>query len=313
LVPRLAALGAHAERFHIVQREPGHMLTSDHLIALLAEYRPTLVVLDTTSQLALDARVDPNDGSQVGPFLRPLVDAVRAASTANTPCAGVFIHHAPHHAARAAGSLQWGAIVDADLVLRRRRRGVDPRAAEPEDAEDAPGGDDGTRILEGVTRAAGPLKLRPAFVAGRYALADAGVPIPDVGPNAVTCPRAGPPTRRPAAMDNIGLALHKRETQLCVLAEDGTVTERRIVTTRDRFTAVLSGRAPARVLPEASTESEWVARHLAALGHQVVVADPNFAPMYATRSRRVKTDRRDALTLAEACRAGTYRPAHRTS
>jgi transposase len=27
----------------------------------------------------------------------------------------------------------------------------------------------------------------------------------------------------------------------------------------------------------------------------------------------VKTDRRDARTLAEACRLGAYRPAHRTS
>jgi hypothetical protein len=35
--------------------------------------------------------------------------------------------------------------------------------------------------------------------------------------------------------------------------------------------------------------------------------------MYATRSRRVKTDRRDARTLAEACKLGAYRPAHRTS
>jgi len=35
--------------------------------------------------------------------------------------------------------------------------------------------------------------------------------------------------------------------------------------------------------------------------------------MYATRSRRVKTDKRDARTLAEACRLGAYRPAHRTS
>lgn len=35
--------------------------------------------------------------------------------------------------------------------------------------------------------------------------------------------------------------------------------------------------------------------------------------MYATRSRRVKTDRRDAMTLAEACRQGTYRHAHRVS
>jgi transposase len=114
-------------------------------------------------------------------------------------------------------------------------------------------------------------------------------------------------------MDTIGLDLHKRESQLCILAEDGHVTERRIATTRERFTAVLGQRSPARVLLEASTESEWVARHLEALGHQVIVADPNYAPMYATRSRRVKTDKRDARTLAEACRLGAYRPAHRLS
>lgn len=46
---------------------------------------------------------------------------------------------------------------------------------------------------------------------------------------------------------------------------------------------------------------------------EVVVADPNFASMYATRSRKVKTDKRDARTLCEACRLGVYRPAHRTS
>jgi transposase len=33
----------------------------------------------------------------------------------------------------------------------------------------------------------------------------------------------------------------------------------------------------ARNLVEASTESEWVAQHLEALGHEVIVADPNFA------------------------------------
>jgi transposase len=56
-----------------------------------------------------------------------------------------------------------------------------------------------------------------------------------------------------------------------------------------------------------------VARCLEDLGHEVVVADPNYAPMYATRSRRVKTDRRDAQALMDACRLGAYRPAHRTS
>ena len=114
-------------------------------------------------------------------------------------------------------------------------------------------------------------------------------------------------------MDTIGLDLHKRESQLCILTDDGEVIERRIVTSRERFTAVLGGRAPARVLLEASTESEWVARHVESLGHEVIVADPNFAPMYATRRRGVKTDRRDARTLAEACRLGAYRPIHRAS
>src|SRR5688500_10512890 len=98
-------------------------------------------------------------------------------------------------------------------------------------------------------------------------------------------------------MDTIGLELHKRETQICIIANDGTMTEQRIGTSRDRFTAVLGHRPAARILLEASTESEWVAQLLEELGHQVIVADPNFAPMYATRRRRVKTDRRDARTL----------------
>jgi transposase len=76
---------------------------------------------------------------------------------------------------------------------------------------------------------------------------------------------------------------------------------------------VLGERPRARIVIEASTESEWVARCLEELGHEVVVADPNYAPMYSTRSRRVKTDRRDAQALMDACRLGAYRPAHRTS
>jgi transposase len=114
-------------------------------------------------------------------------------------------------------------------------------------------------------------------------------------------------------MDIIGIDLHKRESQLCTLGIDGSVTEQRIATSRERFTAVFGHRAPSRILLEASTESEWVAQCLEALGHEVVVADPNYAPMYATRSRRVKTDKRDARTLAEALRIGAYRPAHRVS
>jgi transposase len=114
-------------------------------------------------------------------------------------------------------------------------------------------------------------------------------------------------------MDHIGIDLHKRESQICILAEGGELIERRIRTEPQRFAEAIGGRAPAQVLLESSTESEWVARCLEALGHHVVVADPNFAPMYASRTRKVKTDRRDARALAEACLLGAYRPAHRLS
>ena len=39
-------------------------------------------------------------------------------------------------------------------------------------------------------------------------------------------------------MDTIGLDLQKRESQLCVLAPDGTAKEQRIVTGGERFTVV---------------------------------------------------------------------------
>ncbi len=107
--------------------------------------------------------------------------------------------------------------------------------------------------------------------------------------------------------------VHKNSCQVCILTEDGGLVERRIKTERASLHALFGGRPQARILVESSTESEWSARHLEALGHEVIVADPNFAPMYATRERRIKTDKRDARALCEACSLGAYRPAHRTS
>src|SRR5262249_2957521 len=103
------------------------------------------------------------------------------------------------------------------------------------------------------------------------------------------------------------------ESQIYILAEGGEVIEQRIRTEPERFAAVLATRTRARVVIEASTESEWVARCLEVLGHEVIVVDPNFAPMYATRNRKIKTDRRDARALCEACELGAYRVAHRRS
>lgn len=114
-------------------------------------------------------------------------------------------------------------------------------------------------------------------------------------------------------MDHIGIDVHKKDSQICILTEHGELLERRVRTEPRRFAEELGPRPPARILIESATESEWVARCLEALGHHVIVADPNFAPMYAQRSRKVKTDRRDARALAEACVLGAYRRAHRLS
>jgi transposase len=114
-------------------------------------------------------------------------------------------------------------------------------------------------------------------------------------------------------MNFIGIDLHKDSSQVCILTGDGELFERRTKTDKANFRKLLADRPPARVLVEASAESEWAARYLEALGHEVIVADPNFAPMYATRDKRIKTDKRDARTLCEACRLSAYRSAHRTS
>jgi transposase len=114
-------------------------------------------------------------------------------------------------------------------------------------------------------------------------------------------------------MDHIGIDAGMMNSHICELQEIGEVVERQIRTERKRLADVFGNRPKARILLEASTESEWIAGCLEELGHEVIVADPNYAPMYAQRSRRIKTDRRDARALAEACRLGAYRPAHRAS
>lgn len=108
--------------------------------------------------------------------------------------------------------------------------------------------------------------------------------------------------------------LHSRFSEVRVVDAEGRVLrERRVTTTRGQLRQVLAGWSPLRVVVEASTESEWVAQALEADGHEVVVVDPNYAPMYGTLQRRVKTDRRDVAALAEANRRGWYRAAHRVS
>ena len=43
-------------------------------------------------------------------------------------------------------------------------------------------------------------------------------------------------------MEHIGIDIHKRESQICILTPEGEIIERRIQSTRDRFTAVFAAR-----------------------------------------------------------------------
>lgn len=115
-------------------------------------------------------------------------------------------------------------------------------------------------------------------------------------------------------MEYVAIDLHMRRSQFRIGLQDGTVLkDGKCDTTRADLTRVFGDRTPMRILLESSTESEWVAQHLESLGHEVIVADPNYAPMYGSRSRKVKTDGRDTAALFDACRLGIYRRAHRVS
>jgi len=108
--------------------------------------------------------------------------------------------------------------------------------------------------------------------------------------------------------------LHMRYSQIRIIDEGGAVSrDQRVITSRERLVQAFDGFGPMRIVVETGTESEWVAHALEGAGHEVVVVDPNYAPMYGELRRRVKTDRRDVAALAEANRRGWYRAAHRTS
>jgi transposase len=115
-------------------------------------------------------------------------------------------------------------------------------------------------------------------------------------------------------MEYGAIDLHLKKSQVRIVDAEGTVVwQGRIDTRRDAFAPVFGGRPRMRILLESSTDSEWVAQALEALGHEVVVADPNYAPMYGSRNRRVKTDERDVTALSDANRQGVFRRAHRVS
>ena len=171
---RLPALAPDEDGFLVVSRDGG-TITPDIFTALLEQEDPALVIIDTLSQCASDNSIKPNDAESVAPFIKALVSAVQA----RPQCGALFLYHAPHHAQRASGSVQWGAVVDATIVLRRPAARILRAGESADDVTDDDAREDGRRILEGVTRWAGEMRLQLSFRDGRYVIGSSEAPLID--------------------------------------------------------------------------------------------------------------------------------------
>lgn len=101
----------------------------------------------------------------------------------------------------------------------------------------------------------------------------------------------------------IGLDLGDRTSRTYEVDDEGRrQAEAAVATTRQAMQRYFGDRARCRVVLEASTHSPWVSQELAALGHEVIVANP--AAMFKrARRRRRRNDALDAELLARQGRA----------
>ena len=88
-------------------------------------------------------------------------------------------------------------------------------------------------------------------------------------------------------MEHVGMDIGLRESQLAILTEAGEILDKRIRTERTRLVQFFGARSRAKILLEASTESEWIARCLEELGHdrQLVVSCPGIVLFLAQEKR----------------------------
>jgi len=103
-------------------------------------------------------------------------------------------------------------------------------------------------------------------------------------------------------MENIGIDLGGRESQICVRANDGGILEElRLATTS--LDGWLLGRQKARVVMETCAEAFAIATAAKHHGHEVRVVPSTLVRSLGVGARRIKTDVRDARVLSEAsCR-----------
>src|ERR1039458_5739436 len=72
----------------------------------------------------------------------------------------------------------------------------------------------------------------------------------------------------------VGLDLGDRTSRYCILDEAGEkASEDKLPTTKAGLDLVFGKMPPCRIALEVGTHSPWVSRHLAAMGHEVIVAN----------------------------------------
>jgi transposase len=109
--------------------------------------------------------------------------------------------------------------------------------------------------------------------------------------------------RRMAAKQRltVGLDLGDRSSRYCILNEaGGKASEDQVATTTGGLDSLFAKMASCRIALEVGTHSPWVSRHLAAMGHEVIVANPRKVRLI-TQSVK-KNDRMDAEQLARLAR-----------
>lgn len=99
----------------------------------------------------------------------------------------------------------------------------------------------------------------------------------------------------------IGMDLGDKTSRYCVLNQDGEVAgEGSVATTKKGITERFGGLGRARMAMEVGTHSPWVSRLLAALGHEVIVANARQVRLISHSTR--KDDKLDARLLARLAR-----------
>ena len=95
----------------------------------------------------------------------------------------------------------------------------------------------------------------------------------------------------------VGIDIGDRWSRYCVVNSKGaTLIEGKLATTHQDLSKGFQSFARVKIAVEAGTHSPWISRHLAAMGHEVVVANPRRVALIGHSSR--KNDRVDASKLA---------------